>query len=145
MTKFNLGVSSEYQEAHKLLIKGMMSDQTVEISAVKNKRTNRQNNSIHQLFTELADELNSSGLYLTKVLKKDVDVPWSAELTKEFLWRPIMKAVTGKESTTEMTTGEVDKVFEILQKHLGENFGIELKFPSYMDLIRREDEQTIKQ
>jgi hypothetical protein len=87
------------------------------------KRTIQQNRALHKYFELLAKELNFAGLDMKTVLKPEVNIPWSTQTVKDFLWRPIMKAYLGKRSTTEMTTKDIDEIFEILNKHLGERFG----------------------
>lgn len=34
------------------------------------------------------------------------------------------------ESTTELTTTDIDKIYEILNRHISEKFGVEVDFPS---------------
>ena len=94
------------------------------------KRTLVQNASLHLYFRLLAEELNNAGLDMKKTLKQDADIPWSDDRIKEFLWKPIQYAQLGKKSTTELTTSEVDKVYETLNRHLGEKLGIFVKFPT---------------
>lgn len=95
------------------------------------KRTSQQNKAIHLFFTMLADELNNSGYDQRKVLKETVDIPWTPEAIKEQLWKPIQKLMYNKESTTELDkVKEIDKVHEVLMRHLGEKFGLEyIPFP----------------
>jgi len=93
------------------------------------KRTDKQNKSLHLYFVLLADALNDAGLDMRKTLKPGVEIPWNYKTVKEYLWRPIQKAQLGKESTTELTTTDIDKVFETLNRHLGEKFGITQEFP----------------
>lgn len=100
-------------------------------------RTNRQNKALHKMFEMLAQELNDSGLDMKKTLKPEVDIPWSKQTVKDYLWRPIMKAMTNKTSTTQMTTKEIDRIFEVINKHLGEKFGLQIDFPSIESLIYR--------
>lgn len=78
----------------------------------------------------LAETLNDSGLDMRKVLKPGVDIPWTSENIKEFIFRPIMKAQLGKESTTELSTVDIDKILDTITKHLGEKFGVRQDFPS---------------
>lgn len=99
------------------------------------QRTDSQNKALHLFFTQLAEELNSAGLDMRKTLKPDVDIPWSGRTIKEYLWRPIMTAQTGKSSTTELTTKEIDLVFDTINRHLGEKLGIHLDFPSIESLM----------
>lgn len=95
-----------------------------------NSRTSTQNKALHKYFELLADELNSAGLDMKKTLKQTVDIPWSKETVKDYLWRPIQNAQLEKESTTELTTDEINKVYEVLNRHLGEKLQIHVPFPS---------------
>jgi len=94
------------------------------------RRTKRQNSALHLYFQLLADELNKAGLDMRKVLKPTVDIQWSKETVKDYLWRPIQKALLKKHSTTRLKTDEIDKVYEHLNRFLGEKFGIHVPFPS---------------
>jgi len=105
---------------------------------VENKpRTLSQNSALHLMFTQLADELTNHGLDMRKTLKPTIDIRWSGDMVKEYLWKPVMKAQLGLDSTTEMTTKDIDKVFETINKHLGEKFGITIVFPSIETLINK--------
>lgn len=109
-------------------------------------RTLRQNNSLHRYFEMLSDELNGAGLDMRKTLKPTIEIPWNKETVKEYLFKPIMKAQINKESTTEMTTKEVDQVIETLNRHLGEKFGLHIPFPSIDSIMDREllkDEEAL--
>ena len=94
------------------------------------KRTDPQNNALHLFCERLAQELNDKGLDMRHTLKEDIDIPWTKENVKNFLWRPIQIAMTDKQSTTELTSGEPSRIHEVLSKHLGEKFGIYIPFPS---------------
>lgn len=102
------------------------------------QRTLKQNRALHLMFTQLADELNDHGLDMRKTLKPEIDIPWSGKTIKEYLWRPIMKAQLNIESTTEMNTKDIDKVFDTINKHLAEKFGLEIEFPSIESLLMKE-------
>lgn len=93
-------------------------------------RTLKQNRSLHKLFEILATELNEAGLDMKKTLKPHVEIPWSKETVKEFLWRPIMEHQLRKKSTAEMTTKDIDFVFETISRHLADIFGLAIDFPS---------------
>ena len=99
------------------------------------QRTVQQNKALHVLFKLLADNLNNHGLDMRKTLKPGVEIPWSPVAVKEFLWRPVQEAQLGKHSTTELTTIEIDEVFDTINKHLGEKFGLYTPFPSIEELI----------
>lgn len=99
------------------------------------QRTVQQNKALHVLFKLLADTLNENGLDMRKTLKPTIEIPWSPGAVKEYLWRPVQKAQLNKESTTELTTVEIDEVFDTINRHLGTKFGIHVPFPSIEELI----------
>ncbi len=106
------------------------------------QRTAQQNKALHKLFEMMAEKLNEAGWDMRKALDQSVDIPWSKNSVKEFIWKPIMKAQLGKASTTELTTKEIDQVFETIVRHFGEKFGLEVAFPSIEQLIDYEDNMT---
>lgn len=93
------------------------------------KRTLAQNNAMHKFFEMLANDLNNAGLDMRRTLKPGVDIPWTPATVKTHLWKPIQDAMLEKESTTELTTKEVNQVYEVLIRHLGEKFNITTEFP----------------
>lgn len=101
------------------------------------QRTTQQNRALHVYFTLIANALNAAGLDMKKVLKPNVEIPWSAETVKEYLWRSIQRAQLHKESTTELTTSEIDLVYDTLNRFLAEKFGISEPFPSIEEIINK--------
>lgn len=97
---------------------------------MEDQRTLKQNKSLHKFFTILSDQLNTAGLEMKTVLKPDYKIWWTPESIKENIWKPLQKAMLEKESTTELETKDVDRVFKQLQQMFGEKFGLELEFPS---------------
>jgi len=108
------------------------------------KRTIQQNKALHKYFGLLADTFNQAGLDMKKVLKPEIDIPWSPESVKEYIWKPIQKAQLQKSSTTELTTKDIDKVFDTINRFLGEKFGITEPFPSIEEIISKQREEEDK-
>ena len=97
------------------------------------RRTLSQNRAFHLGMQFIAETLNDSGYDMKKVLKDTVDIPWTKESVKEYIIKPVMKALYDKESTTELNKadGEIEKVWDVTMRHLGEKFGIEyVPFPN---------------
>ena len=94
------------------------------------QRTMTQNRALHKYFSLLAETLNDAGLDQRKVLKPSIEIPWSPDSIKEMMWRPIQKSMVEKESTTELTTTELQAVFKVMDRHLLEKFGVDVPFPS---------------
>ena len=97
------------------------------------KRTPQQNKAMHKYFRLLADDLNAAGLDMRKTLRQDIEVPWTEQLVKDHLWRPIQEAVADEESTADLETPDVTKVYDVLNRHLGEKLGIHTPFPEKHD------------
>ena len=110
----------------------LLEGKNVEISIEKevNKRTNQQNKALHKWFENLAETLNNAGFDMKKVLKPSIDIEWNCESIKNYLWRPVQMSQLNKRSTTDLTTTEINEVYETLTRHLGQKFSIYVEFPS---------------
>lgn len=96
-------------------------------------RTNSQNSALHKGLGMLAEQLNTMGLDMRTLLKPEYNLPWTVESTKTHLWKPFMKAMTNKKSTTELkkANGEITLIWKTLMRELGEKHGVEyIRFPS---------------
>jgi hypothetical protein len=89
---------------------------------------------LHLYFQLLAERLNEAGLDMRTVLKPNVEIPWTKENVKDHLWRPVQEIYLRKDSTTELTTDEITKVYEVLNRFLREKLGISEPFPSIEQL-----------
>ena len=92
------------------------------------QRTSQQNKALHVFFEQVAQELNDAGLDMRKTLKPEVEIPWSKDTVKEYLWRPIQKMQLDKKSTMELTTKDIDIIYETLNRFLAKH-GIHIAFP----------------
>ena len=90
-------------------------------------RTVQQNRAVHLYCKQVAEALNDNGHSVVAVLKPDIQ--FSMITVKEQMFKPILTALRGKNSTTQMTTKEVDEVYHIMNKVLGEKWGIHIPFP----------------
>lgn len=98
-------------------------------------RTLQQNSALHLYYMWLATELNLAGYSVQLVLKEKMDLDFTPEMVKELLWRPAQKAILKKKSTTELKKlEEIDLIYEHLNRHLGEKFGIHVPFPTNKEL-----------
>jgi len=98
-------------------------------------RTSQQNRALHLYFTLLSEALNDAGYDMKKTIRQDVDIPWTPENVKESLWRPIQKAYLNIESTTKLKTGDIDKVYDVLNKTIGERTGVYIPWPCMDNLM----------
>jgi hypothetical protein len=98
------------------------------------QRTVQQNKALHLYFEIIAEKLNDAGLDMRAVLKPNIEIPWTKESVKDHLWRPVQELYLKKDSTTELTTDEITKVYEVLNRFLAEKHGISQEFPSIENL-----------
>ena len=96
----------------------------------RKRRTNQQNRALHLFCKNTATVLNDAGYSVAKTLRHDVEIPWTAVLVKELLWRVVQEAMTGKHSTTELNTVDPSEIYEVLSRHLGERLGLHVEWPS---------------
>jgi hypothetical protein len=93
-------------------------------------RTHKQNNALHVYCRMLSEALNDAGYDMKKTLKQEVEIPWTTELVKQYLWKPVQEVVTGADSTSTAGTEDYDKVHQVLSKHLSEKFNVYIPFPA---------------
>jgi len=118
-----------YSESDKEALSKLADGAVYEVNITNfDLRTSQQNRALHKYFAMVATALSESGQDVKKVIK--TDVPWTAESVKELMWKPILKAVLNKDSTTKMTKDEIDKVYDIMNRALGERCGISVPFPN---------------
>jgi len=102
------------------------------------QRTTQQNKSLHLYFEFLATELNNAGYDVLKTLRHDISIDWNATLIKELIWRKVQLASYKKKSTSDLTSGELQVMWETINRHIGEKFGIHVPFPSLEDLVEQD-------
>ncbi len=97
----------------------------------KKQRTDPQNRALHKWLQLVAAELDREGHTLQDVVKaiQHAEIRPNTENLKEVMWKPYQLAAFNKESTTQLETNEVDKVYEGLNKFLGEHFHLHIPFP----------------
>ncbi len=92
-------------------------------------RTERQNNAMHLWFRQMAEQLNDAGYSNKHPFNEEVEIPFTEGLVKEMLYKPIIKSMYNKTSTTRLTGGELSEAAEVLIRWLSEKKGIYVPFP----------------
>jgi len=107
----------------------MCKDQALLKDQTHKQRTVLQNRSLHKYLTMLSAALNDAGYDMRKTLKPAVNIPWNEVMAKEHIWRRVQIAMTGKRSTTELNTVEMSEIYEVLNRHIAEKFGVHVEWP----------------
>lgn len=99
-------------------------------------RSSRQNRALHLYFEFVSSELNELGItFQYKGIRgTDLETPYTPDLVKNQVWKPIQKTLFDTDSTTKLDTKQIDKIIEILTKFFAER-GVLLEFPSINNLI----------
>lgn len=113
----------------------------LQIDKLKKTRTSQQNRALHLWFTQLAVALNNAGWDMRKLIRKEVDIPWSGISVKEYLWRPIQENYLKKKSTIQLKTEEIDQIFDIVNRIVGERTGVYIPFPSIETLFEEYEKE----
>ena len=108
--------------------------------------TRTQQKALHKLFSDVANEMLALGIERRTVMRdlKGYSCPIDATFLKE-VWRAMQFTQTGKHSTTELTTKEVQAVYETFNRFLAEFYHIHLPWPSYesMALAALEEDDIV--
>lgn len=100
------------------------------------RRTLTQNAALHLYYEMLATALNDAGLDMRKTLRPEWEIPWTPEMVKEHIWRPVQRLMVECESTTELDKMQVSEVYEVINRHMASKHGIHVAFPCEDDRIR---------
>ena len=95
-----------------------------------NQRTNQQNRAFHKLFDMTAKVLNNKKIFMDRLASVETPERWTADVVKEYLWRDTQKQEVKKDSTTELSTAEVNIVFKALSLRIKKQWGVTIIFPS---------------
>ncbi len=97
----------------------------------KKKRSISQNAALHLYFKYISDELNDLGMAFgyDGIKGMRIETPYTETIVKHLVWKPIQIALFGYESTTQLTTQDIDKIIMIFSNYFAEQ-GIEISFPS---------------
>ena len=101
------------------------------------QRSLTQNASMHLYCTHLSQALNDGGFDFRTVIKEGIAVNWTPDLVKDYMWRPIQKAVTGHDSTTKPERHQYSEIYEELNRHVSGKLGVFVPWPS-KDSINKE-------
>ena len=120
-----------------------LNGKEVEISIKKKTktRTSLQNRSAHLYHTQVANAFNEAGLDIKLVLSKELEHPWNGILVKELIWRKVQISMYGKNSSKQLTTVEQMEVFEVINRYIGQEFGIHVAWPCIDTLINQQNDQ----
>jgi len=84
--------------------------------------TQKQLSSMELWCSQLAEAMQDGGLDMREVIK--VPIAPSAWLVREKIWKPMLKAMFGRDSTRHQTTKECIAIHNFLSRELSQRIGI---------------------
>lgn len=96
------------------------------------QRTISQNKSLHKYCDTIAGKMNDAGLTQRELVgrfREGFELPVTMGMIKD-IFREVGKAMFKKESTKDLTTIEVKKVYEVVDQRFGEITGVRAEWPS---------------
>jgi len=99
---------------------------------MQEKSSKKQFDSVHLYLEMVAKVLADEGHTMQDVVKaiRTAEILPTKNALKEVVWKPLLSIITGKDSTTKQSSVEVDKVYEAMNKWLGQEFEVHVPFPS---------------
>ena len=95
-------------------------------------RSDRQNNAMHLWFRQIAEQLNDAGYWVRHPFSDSFEIPFTEILVKEMLYKPTVKAMFNKGTTTKLTPSELSEAAEVLVRWLSEHKGVYVPFPQQL-------------
>lgn len=110
--------------------------------ATGKQRSKKQQAALEIWCRQVSEALNDAGLDQRKFLKPSIAIPWDdrGRSFKDLVWRPVQRAITGRDSTTEPERSEYPKIYEIINMHMASEHGISVPWPEK----EKEDDSTSK-
>ena len=94
-----------------------------------NRRTTSQNKAIHKWFSLIANEARNNGETAGMLLKRPAELPITETMLKD-CYKQIAKKMFDKDSTTKLSTIEMQAVNVVFERVIAERLNISVPFPS---------------
>lgn len=93
-------------------------------------RTTKQNSSMWKYCEKLAEALNDAGFTQESYpFRQGLQIPWTKNSVMEVFWRPVQAAMVEAESTTKLSTKDVQAIYQALDRAMSERTGVHVEWP----------------
>jgi hypothetical protein len=137
MSRHNLATKQGKIEAFKKLSEFSNKGLIIDLDYVKNTRSSLQNRALHLYYKHVAQALVEVGfdfVYTDPVTGEIFEIPYTGDIVKNIIWRPIQQRMFEIESTTKLTTQMINDILDVLSLWLSEK-NKSVTFPNKMDLL----------
>lgn len=112
------------------VIKAFNKDKYLRVDVKTGKqRTSKMNRSLHLYCKIIAEELRERGITFEMFFKEGFEVPWTADIVKDNIWRPVQIAIFKEESTTKPTAQDYNDIYDSIHIKLLD-WDIDIPWPS---------------
>lgn len=115
----------------------------IKIKKKPEARTNQQNRALHLYYTKYSNALNKAGYDVRKTISQNVNLPWTPELVKEYIWRPLQEHKFKTRSTRGLKTNQIDDVVDLINISIGERTGVTISFPSMEEVLHNQEAKNL--
>ena len=132
--QFNLSTSEGFSKAFESFTFLKSIGAVIELKVIKQTRSNQQNRALYLYFNFVAETLNNHGLYFQTIdlFSHPLEMQWDKDLVKQFIWLPIQKTLFDIESTTKLTTTDINTILDVLTNHFAK-LKLLVNFPNQFD------------
>ena len=109
---------------HEFLLRSVSEGRDMILREEETTRTSKQNNALHALLRRLAKGLNSAGHTVKHPFKPELELPWTENLCKETLMRPIITAMYDKDSTAKLSREELSEAVDVMLSRIADLTGV---------------------
>lgn len=141
---YDLSKTNEFLEISRKLPELRLKGSKIEVKELSKKRTLSQNSALHKYFDLIAKQFHELGWtynYSNPFTGHLIELNWNTNLIKDFIWRPIQQTLFGIESTTELTSKQINDIIDVLTLHFG-NSGIKIDFPNWQTWMNEIDKNS---
>lgn len=137
---YNLAYKQSKVKAFKKLSEYSDKGLIIDLGLVKKNRSNLQNRALHLYFKQVANVLLEIGYdfnYTNPFTGEIKEIPYTGDLVKEYIWRPLQETMFKIESTTKLNTAMINDILEVLSSWLAK-VGVTVTFPNKFDLLLKQ-------
>ena len=105
------------------------------IEDIKKKRSPTENKALHLWMKHISDGLNELGetFHYFGVFGKEFEMRFTENIIKEFIIKPLIKTLFNIDSTTKLTTDNINELIDVINKYMGLK-GLYLPWPSIQSM-----------
>lgn len=107
---------------------------------IKKTKTIQQHKAVFLYCKWNAEDLNNQGITMNEFFKKGIELPFTTESFREYVWKRTQKILFGTESINDLKKfGNIDMIFDVITKARAEKKLDYIPFPD-KELLEREIE-----